>query len=94
MIAAKEAGLLKLGQNAVDRGQTNVGIVVQKMFENILRGHVPLRAFLKDFQNLLSRNGGLKSRAFEFVHEFELQMKERGIGEFASPEPNATATMT
>lgn len=94
VIAAEQAGLLKLHQNTVHRGQANVGIVLQEVFENILCRHVPLRPFLKDFQYLLSRNGGLESGAFEFVHENWLANERQGLGEFGSPEPNATATMS
>ena len=78
VIAAKQAGLLKLRQNTVNRGQTNVGIVLQEVLENILRGHVPLGPFLKDFKYLLSRNGGLESGAFEFVHENWLANEREG----------------
>jgi hypothetical protein len=94
VIATQEAGLLKLRQNSVYRGQANVGIVLQKVLENILRCHVPLSPLLKDFKYLLSRNGGLESGAFEFVHENWFANERQGLGEFGSPEPNATATMS
>jgi hypothetical protein len=94
VIAAEEAGLLKLCQNAVHGGQANVGIVLQKVLENILGRHVPLSPLLKDFKYLLSRDGGLESSAFEFVHENWFANERQGLGEFDSPEPNATATMT
>jgi hypothetical protein len=42
------------------------------MLENILGCHVPLHPFLKDFQNLLTRDGGLQPGAFEFVHVFSV----------------------
>ena len=74
--------------------QANVGIVLQKVLENILRCHVPLSPLLKDFKYLLSRNGGLESGAFEFVHENWFANERQGLGEFGSPEPNATATMS
>jgi hypothetical protein len=86
--------LLKLRQNSVHRGQANVGIVLQKVLENILRRHVPLSPLLKDFKYLLSRNGGLESGAFEFVHENWFANERQGLGEFGSSEPNATATMS
>jgi hypothetical protein len=69
MIAAEQASLFKLSQNTVHGGQTNFSIVLQEVFENILCAHVPLRPFLKDFQNLLSGDSGFESSAFEFVHE-------------------------
>jgi hypothetical protein len=35
VIAAQNAGLLKLGQNAVNRGQTDIGVFTQKLAKNI-----------------------------------------------------------
>jgi hypothetical protein len=49
------------------------------MFENIFGRHVPLRPFLKDFQNLLPRNGGFQPRAFEFVHVFSVAIEREGL---------------
>jgi hypothetical protein len=62
----------KLGEDPVHRGQTDVGIVIEQVLENILGSHVPLYPFLKDFQNLLTRDGGFQPGAFEFVHVFSV----------------------
>ncbi len=35
VIAAQNAGLLKLGQNAVDRGQADIGILIQELAKDI-----------------------------------------------------------
>jgi hypothetical protein len=58
MVAAQQAGLLKLGQNPVHRGEANVGIVFEQMLEHIFCRHVTLRTLLEDFQNLLSGHSG------------------------------------
>ena len=78
MIPTQQAGLFKLCQHTVDRGQADVGIFKQKLPVNIFCCHVPLSALLKDLQNLLAGNGGFESGAFEFVHVIGWQMKERG----------------
>jgi len=38
-----------------------------------------LRPFLKDFQNLLPRNGGFQPSAFEFVHVFSVAIEREGL---------------
>jgi hypothetical protein len=75
MIAVEQAGLLKLHENAVHRGEPNVCIVMQQLLENVFGCHVALQSLLKDFQNLLPGDGGLESSAFEFVHVYSEAMK-------------------
>jgi hypothetical protein len=65
------------------------------MLENIFGRHMPLQALLEDFQNLLPRNGGLQSSAFEFVHEFSGAIeRERLWQKQLRRKLNAAATMT
>jgi hypothetical protein len=78
VIATEQASLLKLRQDAVDRRQANVSVVVEQLLVHILGGHVPLCALLKDFQNLLTGHGGLQASAFEFVHVFSVAIESEG----------------
>jgi hypothetical protein len=87
MIPAQKPSLFKLRENAVDRGQADIGVVIEQMFEHIFGRHMPLRALLKDFQNLLPGYGGLQSSAFEFVHEFSVAIEREGaLAEGTSPK--------
>jgi len=67
-----------LSQNTVNRGQSDVGIVIEQVLENIFGRHVPLHALLKDFKNLLPGNGGFQSGAFQFVHVFTVAIESEG----------------
>lgn len=75
MIAVEQPSLFKLHQDPIDRGQPNVGVVMQELLENVLGRHVALQAFLEYFQNFLPGNGGFEAGAFEFVHVFSEAMK-------------------
>lgn len=67
VVAAQNAGLLKLGQNSVNRGQADVGIFVQELAKNILGSHVTHRPALKNLQNFQSGQGGLEAVVFQFI---------------------------
>jgi hypothetical protein len=75
MIAVEQSSLFKLHEDTVHRGQPNVGVVMEQLFENVFGRHVALQPLLKDFQNLLPGDGGFESVAFEFVHVFSEAMK-------------------
>jgi HPr kinase/phosphorylase len=64
---AQDAGLLELGQHAVDGGQADVGAVFQQHAEHVFRRHVALLALLEDLQDLQARQGGLQAGVLEFV---------------------------
>ncbi|MNN66999.1 hypothetical protein D3C81_1826050 [compost metagenome] len=65
--ADQDAGLFKLHEHAVDRGQADVRAFVQQHAEHVFGRHVALRAFLEDLQNLQAWQGGFEARVFEFV---------------------------
>jgi hypothetical protein len=67
MVATQNARLLKLRQHTVHRGQADVGVLSQQMPKYILGRHVPLRAGLKDLQNLQARQRHFQAGIFEFV---------------------------
>ena len=74
-IAAREqAGLLKLSEHAVYRGQANVGALIKQHTVNILCGHVPLLACLENLHDFQAGQRGFEACAFEFV--------ERGHSDF------------
>ena len=62
--AIQQAGLLKLCQHPVNRGQANVGSVLKKYAKNIFCGHVPLFTDLKNLENFQPRQRCLKTCAF------------------------------
>ncbi len=67
-VAAREKpGLLELGQHPVHRRQTHIRSVFQKDPKHVFGGHVPLRTFLENFQNLQARQSGFEARAFELI---------------------------
>jgi len=65
--AVQQAGLLKLREHPVHRGQTDVGAVFQEHPKHILGGHVALFASLEDLEDLQPWQGGLQACAFKFV---------------------------
>lgn len=67
MVAAEDAGLLKLGQHPVDRGQADVGIVLEQVTKHVLGRHVPHRAALENLQDFQAGQCGLEAVVFEFV---------------------------
>lgn len=67
MVAAQNAGLFKLGQHPVHRGQTDVGIFLEQLAKNILCGHVSHRPALENFQDFQARQGGFEAVVFQFI---------------------------
>ncbi len=67
MAAAQDLGMFKLGQNTVDRSQTDVRAFSQQHPIDIFSRHVTARIALENFQYFQSRQGRFESGAFEFV---------------------------
>ena len=65
VVAVQQAGLLELGQDAVDGGQADVHIVGQQDLVDILRRQVPYGAVLEDFQDFQARQGGLQAAGLQ-----------------------------
>ena len=55
MVAAQDASLLKLRQDPINRGQADVGAVLQQDPEHVLCRHVALRPSLENLQNFQPR---------------------------------------
>ena len=64
--ATQNPGLFKLGENPIDRGQANIGALIQQHPKYVLRAHMPLGAFLKNLQNLQSWQSRFEAGALEF----------------------------
>lgn len=64
--AVEDAGLFKLGENPIHRGQPHVRPVLKKDPENVFSGHMALRACLKDLQDFQPRQCGFQAGIFEF----------------------------
>ena len=67
MAAAQDLGMFKLGQNTIDRGQSDVGAFSQQHAIDIFSRHVTARIALEDLEYFQSRQGRLESGTFEFV---------------------------
>lgn len=67
MAAAQDTCLLELGQNPVDRGQSDIGTVLDEQAKHVLCRHVPLPVALEHFQYFQARGCRLESGAFQFV---------------------------
>ncbi len=65
--AAQDAGLFELGEDAVDRGQADVGTLFKQHAEHVFRRHVANHTFLENVKDFQSRQGGLQACAFQFV---------------------------
>jgi hypothetical protein len=66
-IAAREqACLLKLGEHAIYRCQTDVGALIEQNTVNVFRGHMPLPTGLKNLHDFQARQGGFEASVFEF----------------------------
>ena len=65
--AAQQAGLLKLGEHPVHRGQAHIGAVLQQNAVYIFGRHMPLRAVLEHLQYFQTRYGRFEAGVFEFV---------------------------
>jgi Hpr(Ser) kinase/phosphatase len=67
MAAAQNICLFKLGQHPVHGGQPHIGAILQQDPKHIFGRHVPLGAFLENFQDLQPGQSGLQPRVFQFV---------------------------
>ena len=71
MMALQQAGLLELGQDAVDGGEADVESVGQQVAVDVLGGDVARRAFIlqlvEEVENLQARIGCLEADALEVV---------------------------
>ena len=67
MMAYQQAGLLELGQYAIDRGQSDVLTGSQQNLVDVFRRQMPLLAVLEQAEHLQSGQGGLEAGIFEFV---------------------------
>jgi hypothetical protein len=66
VVPAQNACLFKLGQHPVNRGQANVGVVLEQMTKHIFGRHVAHLSALKNFQNFQAGQSGFEAVAFEF----------------------------
>ena len=65
MVALQQAGMLELGQHAIDRGQTGVESVGDQQLVHVLGGQVPHFAVFEQVENLEARRGGLEADRLE-----------------------------
>jgi hypothetical protein len=66
-VAAREqARLLKLGEHAIHRCQTDVGALIEQNAVNVFSGHMPLPTSLKNLHDFQARQGGFEAGVFEF----------------------------
>jgi hypothetical protein len=59
--AIQQAGLFKLRQHPVDRGQANIGTFFEQDPKNIFRGHVSLFTDLKNLKDFQPRQRCLQA---------------------------------
>ena len=62
----EQAGLLELGQYAVNRGQADVGAFFKQHAKHVFGRHVALPPELKNLQDFQARQRGLEAGAFNF----------------------------
>jgi hypothetical protein len=67
MMPLKQAGMLELGQHAIDRGQAGVQSVCHQQFVYVLGRQVPHLAFFKQIENLEPRRGNLEADGLEIL---------------------------
>lgn len=68
--SAQDAGLLKLRQHAVHRGQADGDVVREQDFVNVFRAHVTLAGILKQRQDGLARPCHFETNLLEVVRFF------------------------
>ena len=67
-IAAREqAGLLKLREHAIHRGQADISALVEQNAIHIFRRHMPQLAGLENLHDFQARQRGFEAGVFEFV---------------------------
>ena len=67
LAARQDAGLLKLRQHPVDRGQSHVRSLLQQDAVHVFGRHMALATALENFENFQAGNRGFEPGAFEFV---------------------------
>jgi len=67
VVAHQQACLFELGEHAIDRGKSDVGVFAEKHLIDVLGGEVPLRAVLKQVEDLEPRESGLKPDVSEII---------------------------
>lgn len=65
MVAHQQSGLLKLGEDAIDGGQTHIVTARQQHLVYIFRAQMALSALFEQIQHLDPGQGGLKADIFE-----------------------------
>ena len=65
VVAAQQAGLLKLGQHPVDGGQADVGVFGQQGLVDVFGAQVPALRALKDLQHFDAGQGGLEAAVLD-----------------------------
>jgi hypothetical protein len=79
-VALQQAGLLELGQYAVNRGQANIHMVSDEHAIDVLCRHVALSAFLEKLKNLQARNGGFQADVLETLGVAHRDASSEGVG--------------
>ncbi len=67
MVPLKEAGFLKLGQDAINRGEPDVDVVAEQLPVNIVRAEVAYFGLFEEFEDSEARQGRFKTHALEFT---------------------------
>ena len=71
MMPLQQAGVLELGQHAIDRGEAGVHAVGDQQLVHVLGGQVPYLAFFEQIQNLQPGRRNLEAdglEIFRFAH--------------------------
>src|SRR5690348_11369291 len=67
VVAHEKPRLLELREHAIDRGEPDVGVLVQQLAVHVLGGEVALVAVLEEVQHLEPRHRDLEARALQFL---------------------------
>src|SRR6185312_10198982 len=67
VVADEEPRLLELREDAVDRGEPDVRMLVQELAVHVLRGEVARLAVLEEVEHAKPRNRHLEAGALEFL---------------------------
>ena len=65
--ACEQAGLLKLREHAIHRGQANVGALIEQHAIHIFGRHMPLLACLENLHDFQAWQCGFQAGVFQFV---------------------------
>ena len=67
LAALQHAGLLELGQHAVDRRQADFDLLIDQRAIDIFGAEVAMFGFMEDFEDLQARERGLQADILEFA---------------------------